>query len=394
VSPRSAAGQASLEYVAAIALVAAVFLVAAPAVGPPALGSKVVHGIRLGLCVVADDICSDGAAQAAGVAPCPLASDTDGAEAFVTAFSIELGGRAALTVTPQSDGTVTAVWAAGGSGGASAGLGWELAASPVRIDVGASGTARARIQAARGWSFPDRATAERFLEHALRNAVDERRWPPAWHSVEAGRDVSALVGAAVGGTGFKDRADLAGVAASAQAAAGGRLTRDGLVTLYLRVALDGPELSIPLLPSVGRGRDEWLVEYTLGPAGPREIAFRRAEPGDLGNLVAETVARLDLRDPANYAVARPLVETRLPWPPDVSRRARDVLARIGTHGVIERTVSEVDDDSRAVSGSVRGGWKFGAGGRRIDIHKRLVDASARTGGPYERDRFDCTGREP
>jgi hypothetical protein len=105
--------------------------------------------------------------------------------------------------------------------------------------------------------------------------------------------------------------------------------------------------------------------------------------------LTETVARLDLRDPANYAIARPLLDTRLPWPPDIDRKVRAVLARIGTHGVVERTVSELDDGSGGVSGSVRGGWKFGAGGRRIKVHKQLVSASARTGGSHERDRFDC-----
>ena len=393
MSHRPTAGQASLEYVAAIALVAAVFLVAAPAVGAPDIPGTVVHKLRLGLCIVAGDICSNTAAQAAGVAPCPLASDTKGWEASATAFSIELGGRGTLTVATQSDGTVTAVRTASASGGVSAGDGWDLAAGPVKIDVGATGTARARIQAARGWRFPDRATAARFLEHPLRNALDERHWPADWMSVEAGRELSAMVGAAAGAGAFKDRGDLTGVAGSARLAAGGRLSRDGLMTLYLRAAVDGPELALPLLPSIGRGHDEWLGEYTFSRSGPREIAFRRADPDRLGRRLTETVARLDLRDPANYAVARPLLEARLPWPPAIERDVRAVLARIATDGVVERTVSEVDDDSSGVSGSVRGGWKFGAGARRIRIHKRLVDATARTGGPYARERFDCTGQD-
>ena len=48
----------------------------------------------------------------------------------------------------------------------------------------------------------------------------------------------------------------------------------------------------------------------------------------------------------------------------------------------------IDDESIGASGSVQGAWKFGAGGRLIRVHKRLVEASARTGGA-ERDRFDC-----
>jgi hypothetical protein len=368
-----------------------VFLVAAPAVGAPDIAGKVVHGIRLGLCTVADDICSDAAARAAGVAPCPMESDTKGEDVFVTAFSVELGGRKTLTVTPQSDGTVTAMFSAGASGGVSGGVGWDFGAGPVHVDVGASVGGRTRVQAARGWRFADKATAERFLEHPLRNALDSGRWPPDWKSAEGGSELAAIVGVSGGAKGYRDGYDVVGVAGSAQYAAGGRWTRDGQTTLYVRAALDGPEVSLPVLPSAGRGREEWLMEYTYGAAGPRQIAFRRAEPDELGNRMTETVARLDLRDPANYAVARPLLDTTLPWPPDVDRKVRAVLARAATNGVVERTVSEIDDNSWGVSGSVRGGLRFGGGVRKVKIHKRLVEATARTGGPHDRERFDCTG---
>jgi hypothetical protein len=104
------------------------------------------------------------------------------------------------------------------------------------------------------------------------------------------------------------------------------------------------------------------------------------------------VARLDLRDPGNLAVARPLIDTRLPWPPHVLERWQDVMRRIGTHGTIERTVSTVEDDSVGASGSVRAGYRFGGGGKVIRIHKRLVEATAHTGGSGARERFDCTGQ--
>jgi hypothetical protein len=65
-----------------------------------------------------------------------------------------------------------------------------------------------------------------------------------------------------------------------------------------------------------------------------------------------------------------------------------VLARIGTHGTVERTVSEITDDSFGVSGSVRTTSTFGAAGKKINVHRKLVEATARTGGD-DRDRFDC-----
>ncbi len=389
VRSRPTAGQASVEYVAALALVAAALVFASPAVGAPDVAGIVAHKLRLGICLVADDVCSDDAARAAGLGPCPLRSDITGGEASLTAFSIEIGGRTTLTVTPQSDGSVDVVRNAGVSGGASAGVGPQWSAGPIAFDVGVSGSIRQRVQAARGWHFPDHATAERFLEHSVRNSVDGGRWPPTWRSAEDAHELSGMAGVATGGKDFDDRGDILGAGVAGQWGVGYRRTREGLSTVYGRLALDGPELSLPLLPSVGRGRNEWLVEYTYGPDGPRELAFRTATPGKLGNRVTEVVGRLDLRDGANRAVAGALIELRAPWPRDVAARVRAVADRIVTHGIVERTVFDVDDNSSGVSGSIRAPIKFGGGGRRIEIHKRLVDAGARTGGPRERERFDC-----
>jgi hypothetical protein len=179
------------------------------------------------------------------------------------------------------------------------------------------------------------------------------------------------------------------VAVSLQSAIGARESRDGLRTVYTRIALDGPEISVPFRASpYGRGRDEWVAEYTSGPDGPREIAFRQATPSGTGNTVSETVARLDLRDPANLAIARPLFESKERWTAVGGTGKQAVMDRIATHGVVERTVSEIDDDSAGVSFGVSGGWKFGLGGKKVAVHKRLVRASV-TRGALAGARLDC-----
>ena len=70
---------------------------------------------------------------------------------------------------------------------------------------------------------------------------------------------------------------------SGEAALGARIARGGVVTVYGRAALDG-DVTVPFFPSpAGNGREEWLVEYTFGREGPREIAFRRVDAIDHGD---------------------------------------------------------------------------------------------------------------
>jgi hypothetical protein len=375
------AGQATLEYIAAVALVAALLLVAAPAVGAPGIARGVAEAIRHGLCVVGGDICNLGDARRAGLPPCPLKSDTSGAEGSVTAFSVEVGGKWLLTVTPQSDGTVDVVRTAAGSVGAVAQGGWDFTLGSAEGELGGNVAARLRFQAGRGWKFPDQATAERFLAGAVKDGEGDGRWPPAWKSFEGGLEAAASAGLGAKVEGYKENLELAGVSASAQSAIGMRWTRDDLLTFYSRTTLSGPEASLAFMTSpVGLGSVEWIVEFTQGPDGPRELAFRTAVPSERGNHVSETVARLDLREPENLAIARPFLS---------GRAGKDaVLARIGTHGVVERSETDIEDGSKGAALSFGGGWKFGLSGKKVSVHKRLVEATVQRGALMGK-RLDC-----
>jgi hypothetical protein len=386
VSDRPTAGQASLEYVAALALIAAVFVVAAPAVGAPDIPKLVVAKMRLALCIVADDVCSDRAAREAGLAPCPLKSDLTGWEASASIAILDLGNGWALNVTRRSDGSVSVVRTAKVHAGLTGGPNGGFAVGPVKFGFGVDGTIRARVVPARAWEFPDEATALQFLKHATLNTINEPDFPATWHSVEQAREVAVTGGILAGANGYRESALLGGAGGSADAALGARVMRDGAVTLYGRMGYEG-EFTLPFLPSpAGTGRDEWLVEFTFGRDGPRELALRRGDSTDGGSRFTETHLRLDLRDPGNLEVARLLLQTR---PSELRERADAVFRRIETHGIIERTVSEVSDDSRTASVSLQLGAKVGLSGKQIKVHRKLVEATARTGGRYERERFDC-----
>lgn len=371
----------------AIALVALVFILAAPAVGAPSIAGAVVREFKHALCIVSGDICTPGDAARAGLLPCPLRSDTTGAEGSVTAFSIELGGKATLTVTPLSDGTVSVVRMAGVSaglvGGPAAGIGGSL-----RFEAGAEGTLRGRIQAARGWVFADRAAADRFLDQSLRDELDVRKSPPAWDSVDLSREAGSWAGAsaALSGNGFTPLSASAG----AQHMLGLKETRDGAMTVYARVGFDASEVTVPgLRPFRTDGRSEWVVEYTRKGGKPFELVLRTAKASQNAERVEDVAARLDLRDPENMGVARPFLTSPGTWVLGGGAGKRAVLDRIATHGIVERSVSTSEDHSRGGSIAAKLGFKFGIGGKHIKVVKRLVSATATVGGGLTGKRLDC-----
>ncbi len=105
--------------------------------------------------------------------------------------------------------------------------------------------------------------------------------------------------------------------------------------------------------------------------------------------MVETVGRLDLRDPANRAIAEPLLTHRMPWPPALAADLRAVLLRTARAGVVERSVYAVDDRSHAWSGGLELGVALGLDVSELDVRRRLVDAGAWVAGSPERRRADC-----
>jgi hypothetical protein len=382
------AGQASAEYVAALSLVGAVLAGAGAVVAGagPAIGARVVHVVRTGVCVVAGDVCRPADAAAAGLAPCTVADRRQGRSGGVIVFSLKLRESGEWTVARRSDGSVLATQLRGSDRGVSGGLGVE--ATPIGLAVGARGNALLSFSRGRAWELPDAATATRFLAAvADGSADDEARWPPTWRFGDVGEEVSGGVGAS-GPVGSQVSADVAGIEASADVAAGVR-TGKGLTTLYFRASLSGLEAAVAGTRSALAGaRGPVVVEYTRDGDGPRELAFRVAEPGRGGELV-ETTARLDLRVPANRAVAARLLRLRAPWPPAVHEDLRAVVRQAVLTGVVERSVYAVDDTSREAGAAVRLGVELGLHVRHTDVSRRLVDATAWTHGSGPRARTDC-----
>ena len=360
--PSPTAGQASLEYIAVISLVAALLLLAAPAVGAPSIADTVARGIRIGLCVVDDGICTREDAAAAGLPPCQLDLATRGYDERVSVFSIEMGSRDTLTGYRNSNGSISMMWS--GSGSLGVGLAAGVAATGlVRWERGAS--ARAKLTVARGWTFPDEATARRFAARMPASAADQKHWPAAWHTVEGSVQGEAELKATAHGL------DVTKLGISSEDILGARVLSDGEITLYASTNAEGPEVSYPGGASVGPGKGSSVMELTFGGGKPRTVALRTVDPSDMNSRLTETVYRV----PLNGLFPPP------PW--KIPGQAR-------FFGTIERNVYSYSDKTRGVSGEIGAGIKFGFDAKLVDIRRTLIDATAQTpGSDKERSRFDC-----
>jgi hypothetical protein len=275
-------------------------------------------------------------------------------------FSIEIESRDTLTGYRSSDGSISMMWSGSGSLGLTAGAG--MAAGPLRWERSAGG--RAKLTVARGWTFPDDAAARRFVAGMPKSAVDQKRWPAAWHTVEGSLQAEAEFKTVARGV------DLTKLGIASDDILGARVSRDGAVTLYASMNIEGPEGTYVGGPSAGPGKGSSVMELTFGGGGPRSVALRRVEPHDMNSRLTETVYRVNLGG----------LLPPSPWKiPDQAR----------LFGTVERNVYSYSDRTRGISGEAALGIKFGADAKLVDIRRTLVDATAQTGSGKERSRFDC-----
>ncbi len=372
------AGQASLEYTGVLALVSAALATGA-IVGVADVGRAVAVGVRAGICVVAGDVCRASDAAVAGLSPCTTLERARGGGASVVLASLRLGGGDDLTVATRSDGTVLVTEAEDRTVGASAGLGVD--ASPLGIELGVEGSYELVAGTGRAWELPDGAAARRFLLTAA-----ESRPPPTWRFGEAESVLEGELAAKAAGV------KLTALETSARTAAGARVGR-GRTTLYLRGRLDGPAPSLWTPAGThrvdGPTTGDVMVELSRERGELRELAFRTVEPGARPGQVVETVGRLDLRVPANRAAADALLRWRAPWPPAVAADLRAAALRTVEAGTVERAVYAVDHDTVELDLEIRLGLALGLDVERVDVERRLLEASAWTPGSRERERYDC-----
>jgi hypothetical protein len=383
---RSDHGQATVDYVALLGLVAVLLAVGGAAVTVSGVGDRLVYALREGLCVVGGVLCPP------PPAPCVVRRDAQRDSGSVTIGVVRLGEDQALVVERLSNGTVAVTLIGGGHAGGEIGIGAGGSIATGGDALGAGAEARAAVIARLGdgreWIVRNEAAARRLIDQLGRDETIPLLDGPAEAIDElfgGGEDVRAPdVEWDEGGTGgdASGEVDVGPGTVSARVAMGvsvGVRTdhRTGLRTYYLRIdATSSTALSAKLVGAGGAGAGATSVAVTFDRHGePVELlatAFRQLEsnlrlpPGlAAGRVLAraaangaiggrlEVDARLDLNAPANAEATKRLMDA-LAHPGDPAELGRAVA------GLGERIVNGARLDAR-VYGTTSN--TFGGGAR-------------------------------
>ncbi len=436
---RDSRGQASIDYVALLAVIAVILGLTAATVGAPWLAPRVTSGIRHGICVVSGALCTAREARGAGLAPCLIRRRSD-AEHIGAMALIRLERGDELLVDRHSDGTATVSFVDGAKAGVEAGVGVTLpgVAGSVTAGVGV------RFAAGQTFEFEDWSKAQQFLARfaageslsgEARRALRALCWRcPEWLEGR-GQTLPEPTARYVEGGSFDAFVAELGAQAPAQGRHGpsavgldlrggravmlGRRTAGRRVTWYLRLEADVlSKLGAVMSSLEGGRRAEGVLEVSmedgravqarvLGSAaltGRAEFAGRALNVGEVADrlrdataarpagedadLAVEAAVSLDLRDPANLRAVEGLLHpgsSPLGW----LERLRAVARRLDVAGAVDLNVLRL---ARATTDhTLEGGQlvRVGGGYGRVEETRDLVAAwGLRAGSPWRR-REDC-----
>jgi hypothetical protein len=418
-------GQASVEWIALVALVAIV-LGAAAALTYGGLGPRVAWAIRRGMCEVGGGRCPRPPADRADLPPCPLKRSSRSQDFDVKVAFIRLGGGLGVQEATTSDGKVTVTFTNSGRGGVVAGVGASFQLGSVKAGADASAEASLKFTAGKSWTFPDRAAADRFVKkygsdqdlvkHVLNDAKrlcffcglfgvhGPPKPPPADVSftegglhLTIGADVAAIWGGslsadleqAIGHS--EDRATgqhtayirLGGQSSGHIFASSGFGATAGVTGLaLLTVDRNGKPLSL---------RTEVVTAHSVltqepGYRGPGAQPPQLVKDLHGGGTVKELQQDLDLTDPAAAAAARALLDgARLGH---VSSAA-DFARFVATHGSSTIRTFATGSTAGGVGGTLAFGAEAGGGYNHASQHMRLTGVYTRLPGLPFLPRADC-----
>lgn len=369
-------GQASVEYVAAVTLLAVVLAGAGVAVAAPDLPGAVVRELRLALCVVGGDVCGASDAAARGLEPCLVASEDHASDNGLSFLVLRAGGTDFWSLQRRSDGRLTLSAGYGQDLGATAGVGAQLGP----VDVGGSASAGAGFRAGRTWTVSEErlrtlmdATGGDPLEARL--VLDAYLGPPSESFLEGGGEGSAQLAA-------QAVREVPGAEAGVRAALGRRTGADG-TTYYLDLGADTGGPVTDLVPGVDLAGGV-IAEYR---ASDPPVLTLRARGRDATDEEVETILRLPLRSEADAAAARRVAFLDLG---DPTAAVRDLVARIRARGTVERHRYRTVAEDSGWAYELGLGLKLGADHAQSSLRRELVGAEV-LDGSRSATREDCLG---
>ncbi len=370
----SARGQATLEYVGAILLLAVALVAAAVAIAAPGLPETVLAKLRLALCIVGADVCSAADAAARGLEPCLLTAEDHNSASGVSLLTFRVGGTDRWSLQRSSDGSIVLGKATGPDAQATTGVGFDA----FGVHVGGSVAYGGAFMAGKAWHLSARTL--RDLQDFTRG--DPGQWDFFFEELLGEPDERYVEGGGVGSAQLAAEAirELPAAGADARAVLGRRRTPEG-TTYYVNLggSVGGPITdSLPGLDVTG------AVAAEYRDSDPPVVTLR-ATGRDHDGDETQTVLRLPLRDAADRAAARRVAFLDMG---DPAPAVRDLVARIRDRGTVERLRYRTREAGEAWAYGGKLGVALGID-RATSVRRRdLVDAEV-LNGTFPARREDC-----
>lgn len=434
-------GQASIEWVAVLALVAAVFAVAVAIKADVAASTanRLTGAVRLALCAVTGQTCADVVLQ-----PCTVREN--GKEATVSAqvLFVRAGARGAITRVVRSDGTIEVTFVEGLEPGVGLALGAQGYVSAGRRRYGAAAFTAAEVRAlgerARTWAVPDEQAAAALERKLLEVATGRGASAVAGTLPGIGSAVAAVQELVDRGQGVDLPAPTSttlrgGLTAEAGAAGrtplwGAKLTGELKLARVLGWTRDhktggqvvslelGQDLAVELGVVAGAGWSRAVLrvgvdrdgrpatlETTIALEGQGRldgaaIAGRLGLPQAVGDRVkaalagggaaAEATARLDLTAPVNAELVGRLLDAMRGGHAGIAAAAvRTLATRLVADGGLDVQLFGADRATYGGGATVAAGVKAGIDAEVVTSTRMLQGAWSRPAGGVWEQRADC-----
>jgi len=391
--PRCTSGQAAVEYIAVIALIAIVFAIAgAFTLQGRAIAAATVGQLNRGLCIVLGHDCPQ------LHPPCTVSSHKRGTDLSADVFVVRLGRGSSAIIERKSDGKVAVTLADHLDAGATGGFGASL---KIGDKLAMGGEVRAAIVASLGhgttYEVKNERQAEALIRRLRRPHVDPNFLTPAEKA--ARRRVDAVLPRIPSPVARYRELSLTGSAPlgplSGKLSGGGREdVVSGKRTYYLNggVSLDG-ERGIVRAGGGGDGQIAITVDRNGHPVDLMLLGASHAKASiDVPARLQPVVGDLRLGAGANLQVEGHLDLTqpgRMSAVLDAVTHPARIVDMIYDEGTVQATTYASHDANIDIAGHVKDGLAIGGSFSHTSESSRLLSAMEHTPEGFWVPRYDC-----